>query len=461
VSETDDRAWMMLNQRGMALPLTLMLVMALMSLTMALLSYGTFEPAISRNLTDNSQARLAAEAGLERALDLLRNTTDWSQLVASATPENRTLAITQLSNVAVAGSGGATFTVTVRNDTLTSDAFITGLTPVDTSVSSDQNGALIVTATGTVSVTQSGTTTVRATKVLEAAVTRPPALPFPAALAFPGNEADVAFTGNTFEVKGGSAGKGFKMNGDADISCAAEYGIAVSTVLPTASPGGNEGTVEAAMDKDQLKRITGKSEPGSSSGVGVDTIQADSRLTPTMVATYINKAKQMADITLKSKQATATTDDGTLTGLKYENIGNTCDSDPNSGNCWGTKDHPKVVWIQGDEDPDSMFAALKITGNSKGYGILIVEDGDLRVNGNFEWYGSIIVTGKWVGVGFDGNPKVYGAVVSNETANDGPSFREGVLQGNAGIYYSCEALDIAGKAPSLTRIVSWKEVAGQ
>jgi hypothetical protein len=39
--------------------------------------------------------------------------------------------------------------------------------------------------------------------------------------------------------------------------------------------------------------------------------------------------------------------------------------------------------------------------------------------------------------------------------------REGVFVGNASIRYSCQALDLARKASGLTRMKSWKEIAGQ
>jgi Tfp pilus assembly protein PilX len=442
----------MLNQRGIALPLTLMLLMALMSLTMALLSYAAFEPMIAKNMTDSTQARFAAEAGLERAFDLLRNTADWNTRLAGATAG--VPAVLLLDVTAVGGpAGGGTFTVTVRNDTQAADVAITGVSPVDVDPGADLNTALIVTATGVAGV--NGT----AQKVLEAAITRIKTLPFPSALAFPGNEADVTFNGNA-NINGGENGVGFKIDGQPDSTCAAEYGIGVSKVLPSANPGANEKVVENALGSGNAV-VKGKPETGTGTGSGANTVEADSRLTPDMVTKFINQAKAKADITLESKQATATDYKGVPTGLHFADIGDgTSCADPKSSTCWGTKEHPKVVWIKGEEDPTSAFAALQLDGNTTGYGVLIVEDGDLRVDGNFKWHGPIIVTGKWVGVKLDGNATVYGAVVSNETAADGTGFKEGVVTGNGSIRYSCEALALTEKTSLGTSILSWREAPG-
>jgi hypothetical protein len=102
--------------------------------------------------------------------------------------------------------------------------------------------------------------------------------------------------------------------------------------------------------------------------------------------------------------------------------------------------------IKGAMDTSSQFTALDVRGDSAGYGILIVEDGDLVLRGNFHWEGPVIVTGGYVGVGFmgGGNQDVLGALVSNETSsNEATGFYEGVLQGNAKVRYSRAALDKA------------------
>jgi hypothetical protein len=232
-------------------------------------------------------------------------------------------------------------------------------------------------------------------------------------------------------------------------SCAPVYGISVSSTLG-ASPGANEAVVQNALSSQQKDNVKGKRQVSTLAGEGNNTIAPEPILTPAFIQDFINNAKAAADITLESKHPD---------GLSFNNIGASCDADVNSSTCWGTAETPKIVYIKGDPDPTSQFNALRMAGNTEGHGILIVEDGDMRVAGNFLWNGPIIVTGKWVGIGFlgGGNQAVYGSVISNETANDA-GFYEGVVTGNSKIRYSCEALAAASRARKLVNMSSWQEV---
>ncbi len=429
----------MRNERGMTLPLTLLMLVTMASLTLALLALAGLEPRISRNLSDATQARFAAEAGLEWAFDRLATTQNWNTLLAgaSATP-GILLANNQPIGILPAARG--TYTVWLRNDTLPGDPAITGVA-ADASPTADANGVVIVSATGTVN---------GATKSVRAAIRRltfPPGF-FPGAMSFPGNEAQVSFNGNSFEVDG----RGWRMDGTGlDSSCASVFGISVSSVLPSNNPGANEAVVESALSSQQQDNVIGKAQNPSQAGQGKNTIAPNTSLTPAVIQNFIDQAKSAADIVLDSRQPS---------GLTFNNIGSTCSTDPNSQTCWGTATNPKVVYVRGEPDPTSMFTALQLGGNTVGYGILIVEDGDLRINGNFAWYGPVIVTGRWVGVGFmgGGNQQIYGALISNETASD-PGFYEGVMTGNSKVRYSCEALNNALTARKLTRLANWKDLA--
>lgn len=430
----------MRDQRGMALPLTLMIVMAVLSLSLALLSYAAFEPAISRNLAESAQARFAAEAGIERAFDILAGTSDWDTLLVGADPATGVELIGSSAIGALPATRG-TFVVRLRNDTLASDPAITGLAQ-DTGPTDDNNGAVIVTSTG------SAGAGVKTLQVAVKRITFPPGF-FPGALSMPGVEAEAYFNGNSFEIDG----RGWRTDGTLDPGCAPVYGIAVSAVLPSNNPGANEAVVENALSSQQKDNVQGKPQNSGQPGEGNNTVAADPALTPERVKAFIDQAKQAADIVLVSSQPN---------GLSYTNIGASCATDWSSSTCWGTADRPKIVWIKGEEDPTSMFAALRLSGNTEGHGILIVEDGDLRITGNFAWYGAIIVTGKWVGIGYlgGGNQQVYGAVISNETATD-PGYKEGWVSGNAKIRYSCQALANAVNHRGLVRLTSWREVESQ
>lgn len=94
---------------------------------------------------------------------------------------------------------------------------------------------------------------------------------------------------------------------------------------------------------------------------------------------------------------------------------------------------------------------LKLTGNSHGAGILLVE-GNLEIHGGFTWYGIILATGA---VRYDGGGEknVTGGIISG-----GESMIEVDIGGNAGIIY-CSALSNQLKEiiPPY-KIIRWREV---
>ena len=435
---------MLLNQRGIALPLTLLIVLVVVSIALGLLAVAGHEPTISHNLAESTQARFAAEAGIEAAFDTLAVTPNWSDLLLKANALTGKQLFKDRSIGSLPASRG-TYTVFLRNDSLAGDPPITGVAADGGGATQDTNKLMIVTSTGT---TPKGTRRIRA-------VVRKLGFPgglFPGALNFPGNEAETFFNGTSFTLDG----RGYKMDGTSDPSCPSIYGIAVSPTLGT-PPGSNEALVEASLSAAQLANVWGKSQTGGSDLSGIKTIAADPNLTPTMIKNFIDQAKASADIVLTSDQPN---------GLSMSDIGSTCSADPKSQTCWGYKDSsgqvlPKVVYVKGSPDPTSLFTALNLSGTSTGYGVLIVEDGDFKINGNFAWNGAIIVTGNYVGLGFmgGGTQTVYGSVISNETAHD-PGFKEGWVSGNAQIRNSCEALTAAmDRNRKLTSIVSWKDLA--
>ena len=435
----------MLNQRGIALPLTLLILLVVVSIVIALLAVAGHEPMISKNLAESTQARFAAEAGVEAAFDTLAVTTNWSTLLVSADVQTGKQLFKDRSIGSLTASHG-TYTVFVRNDSQITDPPITGVAADGGGATQDTNKVMIVTSTGT---TPRGTRRVR---VVVKKLAFPPGL-FPGALNIPGTEAETFFNGTSFTVDG----RGYKMDGTRDAGCASVFGVAVSPVLGS-PPGSNEATVEASLSASQLANIWGKSQTGGPDTSGKPTIAPDPNLTPTMIKDFIDQAKASADVVLTSAQPN---------GLSMSSIGATCSTDPKSQTCWGYKDPvtgeivSKVVYVKGSPDQKSLFTALNISGTSTGYGVLIVEDGDFKINGSFTWNGAIIVTGDYVGLGFmGGGPQtVYGAVISNETATD-PGYFEGWVSGNAQIRNSCEALTAAmDRNRRLTSIVSWKDLA--
>jgi hypothetical protein len=210
-----------------------------------------------------------------------------------------------------------------------------------------------------------------------------------------------------------------------------------------------ETVVQASLSNQQKDNVTGKPQnPGP--GIGDNTITPDATLTPAQIQKFVDAVRPYADISL---QASGTSQ------LSYQNIGDTCATNAYDSNCWGTASNPKIVYVKGTVDPAQAFYAMSISGTSTGAGVLIVEDGDLNVTGNFRWEGLIIVTGQYVGLryGGGGNQTMYGGIVVNETV-DMNSEVEVDSMGNAKILYSCQALERVKNMRKMFRANSWREL---
>ena len=424
--------------------MTLLIVLVVLSIALGLLAVAGHEPTISHNLAESTQARFAAEAGIEAAFDTLAVTTNWNTLLVNANLQTGVKLFDNRSIGSLTASRG-TYTVFVRNDNLIGDPPITGVAADGGGATQDTNKVMIVTSTGN---------TPKGTRRIRAVVKRfafPPGL-FPGALNLPGTEAQTLFNGNAFSIDG----RGYKMDGTRDAGCPSVYGITVSDTLGS-PPGSSETVVESSLSSGQLNSVWGKSQTGGVDTSGKPTIAPNADLSQSLIKNFVEQAKASADVVLTSDSP----------GLSMSNVGSTCSTDPKSQTCWGYKDPstgqivPKIVYVKGSPDPTAAFTALSLSGSSTGYGVLIVEDGDVKISGNFTWNGAIIVTGNWVGLKYmgGGTQNVNGAVISNETNTD-PGLYEGVMTGNAQIRNSCEALAAAlPGSRRLTNIVNWKELA--
>lgn len=427
------RVGSMRDERGVVLPLALLVLLVLSAFLLAFLSLGGTEPQISRNLSEVTQARYVAEAGIEWAFDQLAVSTDWNvQLrgpdnVAGTADDGQLASATALAGLSAAFG---TFSVTVRNDNQPNDGQITGQAVDSGDNTTDTNGIVIATATGTVN---------GVSRQIQVAVRRD-SLTISGGVSVPGVGTNTAFSGNSFVISGNDT----NVDGTAG-TCAPVWGIGVAD-------SATESAVEGSLESNQKDNVTGKKQDASGSAWGDNTIAPDSSLTPAQISNFVNTVKQKAQISL---QSTGPSD------LRYRNVGDSCAADWNSANCWGTRSQPKIVYVKGDLDPTDSFKALKIDGNSTGAGILIVEDGDLKIEGTFRWEGLIIVTGKYVGLRYEGggNQKIYGAVVVNEEVSAGDPNREIDVGGNAEVYYSCQALNnVWTTTRSLYSLRSWREL---
>lgn len=94
---------------------------------------------------------------------------------------------------------------------------------------------------------------------------------------------------------------------------------------------------------------------------------------------------------------------------------------------------------------------LKLTGNSHGAGILLVE-GNLEIHGGFTWYGIILATGvvRYMG---GGEKNVTGGIISG-----GESMIEVDIGGNSGIIYCSATINQIKKIIPPYKILRWREI---
>jgi hypothetical protein len=489
------------DQRGVALPLALISLLILTTLVLTVLNLGAVEPQISGNLSDTARARHLAEAGIEWAFDCVadqdlsaflagpdnvQNTAD-DQIPTNVAGQNigalmsNNLCVNSPAPGALPGltNSAGTFAVAIRNDSLgagggyAGDQVLTGV-PVDGGGKfTDTNGIVILVATGTY-----GT----ATRTVTAVISRN-TLGINAAVTLPGFQADtyIQTVGNQ-TIDGRDWMRADANNLAAPTGSTLRLGIATQPGTQTNIGITYEQNVENAFNTPALQAtVQGKSQVNGILTSGLPTIAADSTMTPTTMQTFLTKlAANPATTVIQSSLACPLRLTGTVAAPTTPVLSSTgaqsgCSGNPPLGtNLYlGTPADPKLVYFRGELDTSSQFTGLNITGNVKGAGILVVEDGDLSIttsgagmnisgrNVDFYWDGIVIVTGRYVGTGFraGSNAEIRGAFVSNEAIwNEAAGYYEFLTQANTlALRNSSQNINMALRAAYNQRIISWRE----
>jgi hypothetical protein len=430
--ENAKRAW---NERGLALPLAVICLLTVTGLVLTFLTVSAIEPQISANHARGTQARYAAEAGIEWGFDYLVRTPDWNAVLAGATGTGRD--ITPGAPWAGATPVLGTFTLIVRNDWRAADSAITGV-PRDSSgaPTTDTNNVLLVTATGSFR---------GAMQTITAAVRKGVLPTTNAALAFPGLGAGVDFAHSAFTIDGTDS------NLDASAGAARPvYGISVA-----GGATGNQTLVRDAVAANTQNQVRGLSATSATAPAaatvasGESAIASDGALTSSQILEFVDAVKAQADVTIDVSNGTRATVAG---------AGGSC-ADVGSRTCWGTLDYPKIVYVKGGLTGSPGIA---ITGNSEGTGVLIVDSAEASIEGPFRWNGPIILTGHNVSLryGGSGSGDIFGAVIINELATTTTSVQLGSDAARpAAIRYSRQALDLVDRGLSrrFVHLYSWRE----
>jgi len=124
----------------------------------------------------------------------------------------------------------------------------------------------------------------------------------------------------------------------------------------------------------------------------------------------------------------------------------------------GTQTSPKIVAV--DATGSSANPALDLNAVT-GYGVLIVKNGDLRIRGDSQWVGFVIVVGSNVQIDVrgGGHKQIYGSVFLAEATDVSSNAAEG--DGSVDIRFSCEGVTVANNAGGgklRGAALWWKEV---
>ncbi len=445
------------DQRGIAAPLAMYTLMLLSVLLLAFVSMAAQEPQVARNLTDMTQARYAADAGIEWAFDTLVGTPDWSTIL-------QTGGGTMVSNQTLPGLTAAfgTYTVVARNDTLAGDTTITGQAALDPSGSAtiDQNGIIVLTSTGTVN---------GVTRQIQVVVRRLQLPPIPGAVAEPGLQADTYDSATTFNIDGRD------YNRDGTLGPGPmKFGIATQPgIQQNINPTTYEANVESAFDTAAKRaNVIGLQDPNHAlvdppgpggTRTGRDAIAPDPSLTPTNLTAFLNALAAFPSTNVI--QSTMPCPIVISSSGSPNRPAQTNGCGVNTSINLGTTSAPTLTYIRGQLDPTSNFTGLRLQGGGtiQGAGILVIEDGDLSVNvSNFRWDGVIMVVGRYVGAGFraSSSSTIYGGFVSMETIwNEAPGYYEFLNQSNnLTIRNSNQNINMVQNMRALYRILSWREL---
>lgn len=474
------------DERGVALPLAMILLMVLTLMTITFMSLGAVEPQISKNLSDAARARQLAESGIEWAMATqignqdLNGTTLLGGTMTSGGAcgsGNSCRVLTTAGTVPGLTSAAGTFAVTLRNDINTNagDQQLIGTSLTrDSSTTFDLNGVVILTSTGTYK---------GAVRSITAIVQRGN-LNINAAVSLPGVQTDTytdappcsgcyTIDGRDWKIADSSSPTG---------TATTKLGIATYNGTETSTGLSYEDNAEAGFDSSAKRNyVRGVDVPDGSSdasGFGRRTIAADTSLNPTIINNFVaNLAANPQTQVLNSTQGCQFSSGSSSKpeGLRMQSTG-TANQVTVRNNCGGadqvnqsvnlgSSTSPTLLYIKGEFDPASNFIGLAVSGsqNITGYGILVVEEADLSFfqSGQFTWNGIVIVTGRNVGAGFraNSNTEIRGALIANETyGQEAGGYFEFLNQSDTmKLRYGKEGIDLALRGLYNTRISGYRE----
>jgi Tfp pilus assembly protein PilX len=410
----------LINQRGIALPLSLIVLTLLTSLTLAFLAMSSTEPMIAANLKGGEQALALAEAGIERAIWALSNPT-----MAGLTNLNQVPAAynnQQLFTLSGISTGAYAITISsgAAPNTITANGYVV------------RNGVAVPAQPA-----QLAQTDIAAHRIVQLQVTSS------GPVGGPGAPNDVKLPGalavaGAVQISGNSLVDGQDQAAGTPNSCAAKAGVTIrdKTTLADGTVVDNSITVG-----------------GSASTVGSPQQQ---RLTSAQFQSYSFTAAQLTALkALAQSQGTyiqppsnAQFNLAVVNGLMFVD---TVNAQP-----------------LGSSPDAAKLASVRITGaNNSGWLIVM---GSIRIDGNVTYNGFVYAHNN---ITYRGTSQggIFGAMLTGNAVDSVATVVDSDTSGNSKIYYDCVKVANGGGALStsvqdaLNRVIvapipgTWREVS--
>ncbi len=410
------------EERGIALPMSLMALLILSTLVIAFALLASSEPLVSTNQKMVAQARSVAESGLERAIWALNNPTD-----PNGIPE-------PLVGAAPAPYDGSTGIPIIVNGTQIGLAFVTVTNGVNPNERNVVTVGWVPTNTGSAS---------KAHQKIQATVSKFlfRASPPPAALTVAG------------EI---NAGGNVDIDSRTDLSCGAKDGTWSNGTTDT----GGSATIYGADGNSTANQTL--------SGVGGAVTDKRQGVPSTAFDPYILKNADMNTLKAYAQKNGTYFKGSAVQGMSFNagnqlpngiifidtvsgnNIDYNADGTPCTG-CTSTSDFASVA-IHGGfaADPSGVFSGM------------IVVAGSLAIDGNVTMHGMIYTVNDLTYVG-TGHGEIDGAVFSQNVRDVSSTTIDTNTGGNAQINYNCNyASNPGGQLPQGFSIApgTYKEVSG-
>jgi len=486
------------DQRGAALPMAMICLVALSVMVLTLLSLSSVEPQISQNLADTARARYLAESGIEWAFkqvaaspvgesgvfaanlfsgpDHLPDTTDDGQ-PTGVPGQNSAAMLTTLgapSRLPSRPAAEGVYAVTVRNDNLAGDDRLTGVAVDPGDKFTDRNGIVIVTSTGTYR---------SATRTIQVVIKRVGLPPFPGAVNIAGERAEMflgsasSSSADRVDIDGRDYDRSEVLNGarptrlgiqtmpgvQSDVEMSYEARVEAPFDDASICTGGDCSARTTAANRDaRLGIVKGRDQSSTSVTSGLGAIGPDASLNPAVMTSFLSQiASNPATRAFSSTPACPLVMAGGVgTATSAPTVTNGCGLSQMLD--LGTTSDPKIIHVRGDPGATTPLTALALSGMIQGAGILIVENGDLEQRGSLRWDGVVIVTGPHVSAAFRAGSAttVYGTLTSMETqprasAGSPSVFIDDDLDFR--VRASRQNLDMTQQMLALHTILTWKE----